>query len=115
VYPLFCGILPAKKDCMKRPRFGFWLRSIAAAACLGLSGSSAAHIGFAVSPIIVSFTASPDALRDGGSANLSWDTRGTDHATLVWRPELAADDCLPNTAELPAKGSLRVHPRENTV
>lgn len=100
---------------MKRPQFGFGLRSVAVAACLGLSGTSAAHIGFAVSPMIVSFTASPDTLQTGGSANLNWDTRGTDHATLEWGPELAPDDCLPNTAELPAKGSLKVYPRKNTV
>jgi hypothetical protein len=100
---------------MKRPRFGFRLPLIAVAACLGLSGSSVAHIGFAISPVIVSFTASPDTLQAGGSANVSWDTRGADFVTLAWGPELAPDECLHHTATLPAKGSLQVRPRGNTV
>jgi len=88
---------------------------IAVAACLGLSGSSVAHIGFAVSPVIVSFTASPDTLHDGGSADLSWEARGADLVTLALGPELALDECLHHTEALPARGSLKVHPREDTV
>jgi len=100
---------------MKRLRFGFSLRLFAVAACLWLSGSSVAHIGFAISPVIVSFSASPDALQAGGGADVSWETRGADLVALAWGPELAPDECLHRTAALPAKGSLKVHPRENTV
>lgn len=98
---------------MKHPRFRSILWFIAVVAFLGLSVSGAAHIGFAISPEIVSFTADPDAIQAGDSATLTWVTRGADQVTLEWSPENATE-CLHHLMALPARGSLKVHPRETT-
>ena len=100
---------------MKRQRFGFKLWLIAVVAFFCPSGSGVAHIGFAISPSIVSFTAIPDTIQPGDSARLSWVTRGADQVTLEWSTEDTPADCLQHVAALPAKGSLKVHPPETTV
>jgi len=103
-----------EKD-MIRPGFGSTLWLVAVVAFLGLSGSGMAHVGFATSPAIVSFTVSSDTIRAGDSANLTWVTRGADLVTLEGSPETGPEECLHHLLELPVKGSLRVHPKQTTV
>ena len=96
-------------------RFGSILRLVAFVAFFGFSGSGVAHIGFTISPLIVSFTSSPDTIQAGDSADLNWATRGADRVNLAWRTDNAPEECLHHVTVLPAKGLLTVHPRATTV
>jgi hypothetical protein len=75
----------------------------------------AAPTGLGISPEIVGFTASPQAITRGQSATLTWNTRATASVTMEWGPENRDRGSMQKKVGLPSSGTMVVQPEENTI
>ena len=100
---------------MKRTLLLLVFLLLALAVTLGVMRSRPNPIGSAISPEIVSFTATPRTITRGQSAKLEWVTRGATSVAMEWAPELRPRGNMRRQTGLPPSGTMTVAPVENTV
>lgn len=88
---------------------------VAVVAVMGISRTGEAKVGLGIYPEILTFTASPEAIRAGEPVTLTWATRGANTVTLKWGPENAPRERVQKLAELAPVGSLKVQPTKTTA
>jgi hypothetical protein len=100
---------------MKRTTILLLLLLLTLAVSLGVMRIGAAPTGLGISPEIVGFTASPQAITRGQSATLTWNTRATASVTMEWGPENRDRGSMQKKVGLPSSGTMVVQPEENTI
>lgn len=68
-----------------------------------------------IQPRIVSFYATPDAVKRGDTATLTWETTGASMISMRVHTALGRNDENETKRGLPPKGTLKVQPREDTI
>ena len=83
-------------------------------AALGVVHSPRSRPGLGIYPEVAPFVATPEVIRAGDSATLSWTTRGVVSVVLESIPESQSEGAE-ELRGLPPTGSITVHPRETTA
>ena len=69
----------------------------------------------AVSPAILSFTATPQEIRRGESVQLDWSTEGVPTLALAWGPENGLRNNMQKREGLAPSGTMTFQPQEDTI
>jgi hypothetical protein len=88
---------------------------IVTAAALGIMRTQSKPQGRGFSPEVVTFTATPAAVRAGEPVTLKWETRGTQSISLEWGPQQPSREGLELHPNLPASGTMTMTPAVDTV
>jgi hypothetical protein len=109
------GIRACRSMGMKSSPFtSILLLMLATAASVGFARTTVKPTGMGFYPEIISFTATPGAVKAGEWVTLSWETRGAVSVTLEARPEEGRPQDPRIQTGLPATGTLSVQPSETT-
>jgi hypothetical protein len=98
-----------------KPLAGLGLLFFALIAGAAWMHSRAVPDGLGTVPSIVSFTATPPAVKPGEPVTLAWTARGADSLTLFRSTSGRAAASEPERTRLPDSGTIVVHPNHETV
>jgi hypothetical protein len=88
---------------------------IAFAGALGVMRSGAPATGLAISPEIVSFTATPSVISPGETVTVAWKTRSTAAVAIEFGPASHPRGSFERRDDLPSSGTLTFKPTEDTI
>lgn len=77
--------------------------------------SGAKPAGLAISPEIVTFTATPAVVHPGETVTVAWQTRATAAVAVEWGPESHPRGSFERRDGLPSTGTLTFKPTEDTI
>lgn len=100
---------------MKQPLMIVLILLLAVAGGLGITRDNMNPIGMGFYPEIYTFEALPDVLNHGGTATLTWASRGAAGLVLEARTEKSGPERTEILAVLPVSGEFKVHPDETTI